>query len=194
LGDEVALHEDLDGVLELEQVAEETAGRSRRLPRGEPVALGDAGPLEHLAIHLQMALLVGQLEQRRLLQLVERGVGGDAPTLGEIPLALASLHADVALPAEIRRVAEQRRVPEDESLARHYVSSTYLNAPLQGHPAAARSMTPPRGRRSAGLRAGPALHRIGLPAHELALLQHRGIHAAARPAAAQDERELLADA
>src|SRR5215468_9339140 len=44
---------------------------------------------------------------------------------------------------------------------------------------------------TAGLRAGPALHRIGLPAHELGFLQNRRIHAASRPAAAQDERQLL---
>src|SRR5262245_16583473 len=36
LGHEVAFHEDLDRVLELEQVTEEPAGRPRRFPRGEP--------------------------------------------------------------------------------------------------------------------------------------------------------------
>src|SRR5258705_9258169 len=59
LGDEVALHEDLERILELEQVPEEAARRARRFPRGEPVALGDAGPLEHLAVHLEVPLLVG---------------------------------------------------------------------------------------------------------------------------------------
>src|SRR5215475_1099048 len=57
LGDEVALDQDLDRVVELEQVAEEPARRARRLPRGEPVALGDARALEDLAVHLEMALL-----------------------------------------------------------------------------------------------------------------------------------------
>src|SRR5438445_158334 len=76
LGHEVALHENLDRVLELEQMPEEAARRPRRFPRGEPVALGDAGPLENLAVHLEMPLLVGELEQRRLLQLVEGSVGG----------------------------------------------------------------------------------------------------------------------
>ena len=76
LGDEVALHEDLDRVLELEQVPEEAARRARRFPRSEPVPLRDGGPLEHFAVHLEVPLLVSQLEERRLLELVERGVGG----------------------------------------------------------------------------------------------------------------------
>src|SRR5207249_5058512 len=52
LGHEVALDEDLDAVLELEQVAEEAARGAGRFPRGQPVALGDAGPLEHFTVHL----------------------------------------------------------------------------------------------------------------------------------------------
>src|SRR4030095_13593024 len=75
LGDEVTLHENFDGVFELEQVAKEAARGSRRLPRGQPVALGNACALESLPAHLQGALLVGQLEQRALLQLAERRVG-----------------------------------------------------------------------------------------------------------------------
>src|SRR5262249_62313043 len=117
----------------------------------------------------------------------------DGGPLGEIALALARLHRDVALPAEVRRVDEQRRVLEDQPLARHRASSTNRNAPLQGHGGRSERGAP-RGRRSAGLRAGPALHRIGLPAHELALLQNRRIHTAPWPAAAQDERQLLTDA
>ena len=76
LGHEVALDEDLDAVLELEQVAEEAARGAGRFPRGQPVALGDAGPLEHFTVHLEVSLLVRQLEQRALLQLVEGRVGG----------------------------------------------------------------------------------------------------------------------
>src|SRR5207248_10296764 len=80
LRDEVTFHEYLDRVLELEQMAKEAAGRARRLPRGQPVALGNAGALEDLAVHLEVALLVGELEQTALLQLVEwriRGGGRD---------------------------------------------------------------------------------------------------------------------
>src|SRR5213594_3446791 len=177
-------------------------GASRR----EPVTLGDTGPLEHLPVHLQVTLLVGELEQRALLQLVERRVGGggrdvvggrqlgivvvgelidgpleilrahglvvqrilrDAGTLGHVPLALAGLHGDVALPGETRRVAETARVLEGESLARHPCSP---------------------------LRARPALHRVRLPAHEPALFEDRRIHAAPWPATAQHQRDLLTDA
>ena len=76
LGDEVALDQDLDAVLELEEVAEEATRGARRLPRRQPVALGNPRALEHLAVHLEVALLVRQLEQRALFQLVEGGMGG----------------------------------------------------------------------------------------------------------------------
>src|SRR6185437_17006715 len=45
----------------------------------------------------------------------------------------------------------------------------------------------------AGSGAGPALHRIRLPAPQRALLQHRRIDAAHRPAAAQHQRQFLTD-
>src|ERR671924_1183802 len=68
LGHEVSLHDDLEGVLQLQHVAEEPARRARRFPGGEPVPLGDARALPHLGVHLEMALLVGELEQKALLQ------------------------------------------------------------------------------------------------------------------------------
>ena len=76
LGHEIRLHEDLDGVVQLQHVAEKPARRARRLPGRQPVALGDAGALEDFAVHLEVALLVGELEEAALLQLVERRVGG----------------------------------------------------------------------------------------------------------------------
>src|SRR5262249_8300933 len=39
--------------------------------------------------------------------------------------------------------------------------------------------------------AGPALHRVRLPAMQPALVEHGGVHAAHRPAAAEHERDLL---
>src|SRR5207247_1209437 len=59
-----------------EQVTEEAARRAGRLPGRQPVALGNARALEHLAIHLEVPLLVGDLEETALLELVEGGVGG----------------------------------------------------------------------------------------------------------------------
>jgi len=46
------------------------------LPGGQPVTLGDTRALEHLAVHLEVALLVGDLEETALLELVEGRVGG----------------------------------------------------------------------------------------------------------------------
>src|SRR6185503_11901812 len=63
LGHEVGLHEDLERVLELEHVPEEAARGAGRLPGWEPVALRNAGALEDLGVHLEMPLLVRELEQ-----------------------------------------------------------------------------------------------------------------------------------
>ena len=63
LGHEVRLDENLDGVLELQHVPEESARGAGLLPCREPVSLGDAGPLEHVPVHLEVALLVGELER-----------------------------------------------------------------------------------------------------------------------------------
>jgi len=41
---------------------------SRPAPTRQPVSLRDAGPLEDLAIHLQVARLVRELEQAALLK------------------------------------------------------------------------------------------------------------------------------
>src|SRR5207245_1974362 len=60
------------------------------------------------------------------------------------------------------------------------------------------SVTPSRAARSCiplpSLRSGAALHRVGLPAGEAALVEHRRVHAAHRPSPAQHERDLLAHA
>ena len=75
LGHEVRLDENLDGVLELQDVPEESARGAGLLPCREPVSLGNARPLEHVPVHLEVALLVGELEQAALLELVEGRVG-----------------------------------------------------------------------------------------------------------------------